>query len=368
MENLSKFVRVKKELTKEEFLRQVFISLSKDEKTPSNIMDAKFGEITEYNIEVLVCTCNVKVNYSGSVGYDREEEYWDKEKKWDKSGNAYYAPVKKTRTVTDWQPHQGTLEVEKTDCVINGSDDDEKLIRIFPEVINKCKDDSFVDDEERAVYQASLQKCISFCKLKAELSVNWPGDHKKDDRYNDSANVTSMECFIVPCYEIEFNYGGKTYRARGMAIGAPNEVHEAPESGANVESMETINRRRNMAIYIAEKPKKTCAIMRVLATITGIISFTCLFMYFFGVEGKSIITILFACCLIAATIILGTINSIKSKKIEKEVARINLRAKVEEKNLKNQKVEKLISVLKQRGLAPLSDSEKKGISNKDDYK
>ena len=83
MNNFSKVLMVKKELTKEEFLRCVLIGLSSDPKAPANIMDAEFGEVVEFNKEIMVCSCRVHVDYSGSVGYDRKEEYIEIEKKYD---------------------------------------------------------------------------------------------------------------------------------------------------------------------------------------------------------------------------------------------------------------------------------------------
>lgn len=61
----SKVFIMKKEVDEKDFLRSVMIGLSKDKKSPSNIMDAKFKKIREFNSEFLILATNVDVNYSG---------------------------------------------------------------------------------------------------------------------------------------------------------------------------------------------------------------------------------------------------------------------------------------------------------------
>ncbi len=52
------------------------------------------------------------VDYSGSVGYYRQETYVDHEERCDnQTGKRYMVPVEKTRTVTDWRPISGQKRI-----------------------------------------------------------------------------------------------------------------------------------------------------------------------------------------------------------------------------------------------------------------
>lgn len=113
----TKVFQVKKEVEEKDFLRHVLIGLSKDPKNPTNILDAKFGKVSEFYSEILVLSADVEVNYSGSCGYDKQEEYRTTERKYVQQGDRYTydgiekiadrnatvaVDVIKTRTVTDW--------------------------------------------------------------------------------------------------------------------------------------------------------------------------------------------------------------------------------------------------------------------------
>ena len=119
MPDFEQVYTVERELSKDQFMREVLVKLASHYDTPNDVCNASFGEITESIKEVIVCSAHVESDYSASIGYDRVEEYWDKEKKFDHNGGHYYVDVKKTRTVTDWHPHSGHIAGDATCAAFN---------------------------------------------------------------------------------------------------------------------------------------------------------------------------------------------------------------------------------------------------------
>lgn len=370
---------VKKEVDEKQFLRNVLIGLSKDEKSPSDIMKAKFGKVTEFNSEILLVSADIEVNYSGSCGYDRQEEYKASESKYVSEGEWYTCDgvqkratksgfvkvdVMKTRTVTDWTPHSGTIKTTKGEFVINGDNGDEKLLGLLPSAFEQAKDESVVEEGEAKVDASAYKNALAGCEGKAKLSVNWPGDHYRDARYNCKTDVKKLECYIVPCYMVEFVYNQKKYRASGLAFGKVNEIHEVPEVNGEVESIQTIEERRKSNVKEAEKPLKIKNLFVALSVIMGIV----------GLYG--LININLPNCGAEVCLPLGFITMAVSiliaiiihKKVKGAVAVVNANANEEKRKLRNLKVDNLIVALKTLNLPALSTQEINSISSSDDYK
>lgn len=366
MNSFEKIYKIKREYSKEDFLRNVLISLSRDTKSPSNVMDAKFSDVTEFDKEILVVGADVEVSYSGSVGFDRTEQYTEYVKKWDSKLGAYVTePVTKTRIVTDWRPHSGNLSTHKVDFVINEDDPDFGLSRLFPGAIRELKDENIIEGENAIVNSRALQIAVRGCETAADYEVRWPGDHFKDTYYNHKTNVTSLECYIVPCYEVKFTYGGKTYRSRGMAFGNPNEIHDTPEIGVNVESIETIQERGRRQIDDAKKPLKVRIACIVISVIAALLTFGFVSLLIYSQPISYIVGTIISSILLVASI-LGAI--IIKKKVEDKIWFIESSISTQKKNLINLKVDKLVAKLQALGLEELSSSEKNDISEKDDYR
>ena len=374
----SKVFTVKKEVNEQEFLRNVMIGLSKDEKSPANIMNAKFGKISEFVSEFLVLSADVEVNYSGSCGYDRQEQYQTTESKYVSEGECYtyqgvskratasgrvQVDVIKTKTVTDWRPHSGVINTNETVFVLNEEEDDE-LRRLFLPAIKAAKNENVVEEGTASVNSSAYKSALTTCKCLASGEVRWPGDHYKDTTYSYKTDEKSLECYLVPCYMVEFVYNGKKYRARGLAIGKVNEVHQIPASDGKVQSIEIIEKRRQKNVNEAEKPLKIRKLFTVLAVIMGIV----------GLYGW--ININTPNCGAEVCLPLGFISMaifiviaiVINVKVNQAVAAINAQANIEKKKLNNIKVENLIEALKRLNLPALSTSEKNGISSADDYK
>ena len=369
----SKVFTVKKEVTEQQFLRNVLISLSKDTESPANIMKAKFGKVVEMQAEFLVMSANVEVNYSGSCGYDRKEEYQTTESKYVREGEYYtckgvtkraayngsvQVDVIKTRTVTDWSSHSGTIQTDKAVALLNNDKADKQLEHLFPTAFKEAKDESVLEEGVADVNATAYKSAIKECERSATWDVNWPGDHQKNESYNCKSDVQSVMCYIVPCYTVEFEYNGKKYRARGLAIGKINEVHEVPAPDGKAETIEMIEKRRKRRVGEAEKPLKIKKMFVIIAVIMGIIGLYGLININNPNCGAEVCLPLgfsvMAICIIMAILI--------QKKVDRVVAGINAFANQEKKKLNDIKMNNLIEALKKLNLPALSSSEKNEIS------
>ena len=232
---------VEKEHSKEEFLRTLLIKLASHRDAPNDICNATFGEVKESVKEVILCDAHVESDYSASVGYDRQEEYWDKETKY-KDGRSYTVDVKKTRTVTDWKPHSGHMSGDAVCAAFNenparaGYNEHYRIV----EVITTIKNKTIVENSDVQVTVGGLETVKRNCAIRVESGIKYPGDHHKDERTYSDVTVKELECYILPYYEVEFTYDGKEYHASGFACGEPNAESELPPN--NVDIYGTVNK------------------------------------------------------------------------------------------------------------------------------
>ena len=251
--NFDTVFTIKKEHSKEDFLRKVLISLAGSTDSAIDVVHASFGEVKESYKEVLACTANVEVDYTASIGYDRIEEYYVKEQKRDSAtGRTYYEDVKKTRKVTDWHPHSGHQSGTPTKAVFNYSESSYNLLNIAIDSIRTAKKDSIIEDGEATVNLSSLETAKTNCRQDVIYSIKFPGDHHKDERYSSTEEVTDLVCYIVPFYEVSFTYKGKKYSARGFACGSSIKLLlEIPKSNVNVVALATNDTKKSRDIMKA---------------------------------------------------------------------------------------------------------------------
>lgn len=237
-----KVFSVKREISKDDFLRAVLVKLGSHADTPTDICNAKFGEVTETVKEAILCSAHVESDYSCSVGYDRQEEYWDKEKKVDYvNGNRYehMVDVKKVRTVTDWQPHSGHIGGDATCVAFNegddrfGIDEHERLAAVIEAIDVK----NIAEKGEATVSYGGLETVKRNCEYFVELEINYPGDHHRDECTNAVTDVKELSCYKLPYYQVEFEYNGEKYTAEGFACGLPNVEAELPPNNVNIQAI-----------------------------------------------------------------------------------------------------------------------------------
>lgn len=241
MESFQSVCTVNREVSKEEFLRALLLRLASYHDTPYDVCTAEFGEVQESRKEVIICSAHVETNYSASVGYDRKEEYWDKEKKY-KNGTAYYVDVKKVRTVTDWTPFSGHTAGDKKTAAFNeagesaAKQDHDRIAKILTSI----KDESIQEsDEQPEVSFAGLERAKSLAAEFVEHGIQFPGDHVRNSTATSTVSVKELTCYDFPYYEVEFTYKGKKYHAGGFACGSIEVDTEYPPN--NVDIKRTVN-------------------------------------------------------------------------------------------------------------------------------
>lgn len=365
--------KIKKEIDEKQFLRNVLIGLSKDPKSPSNILKAKFGKVCEYEAQILVLTADIQVSYSGSCGYDRQEQYQTTEQKYVRQGEEYICEgirrvatyngsqkvdVVKTRTVTDWSSHSGVINTTQVEHAFNDDNKDKRLLDLFPfAFMDQKSDNNIIEAVDVQMKASAYEYALDSCEKQACWEVKWPGDHHKDESYNCKMGKIEVACFIAPYYVVEFEYNGKKYRARGFAFGKVNEVHELPTSAGGVQSIDSIEKRRVANVAEAEKPYKVRKFFVFLSVIMAIVGLYGVINRNMPGTGASVCMPLGFISMAIGILIAIVINN----KVKKAVAEINFRAENEKRNLKNEKVNNLVTMLKNLNLPALSSVEKNSI-------
>lgn len=340
MATFDRVYTIKKEFSKEAFLRDVMVKLASNPDTPIDVVNASFDEVQESVREAILCSAHVETDYTASIGYDRIEEYWDKEKKTEYvNGQRYehYVDVKKTRTVTDWQPHSGHISGDATRVALNEDNswadlDDSKLVS----AIKGADENNIVEKGEATVNSSGLDRVKSECAWSIHWDIRYPGDHHKDEHYSDDISVSTIECFKLPFYSVQFTYKGKKYSASAFACGPINVTTEFPPDNVNI-------------VEVAEKDTKKYK----TASIISWISFGVLFAFSFGMLFAKIAWTWFLPLIALVTSILLHVNSDK-----KYACRLK---ELTEDNNKLKKKE-LEVALGKKGYTALSSEEKEAFS------
>lgn len=229
---------VKKEIKKEEFLRQLLINLGNHAESPVDVVNAEIGEVRESIKEVILCTAQVSGNCSASVGYDRKEPYIDYENYKEKVGDKYVTrqrAVTKYRTVTDWQLFNTVYSGEAT-CAVENTD--AYTARGDIELALKTTAKSSIEVAgEATVNPKGLARAIKACEISVEVrEVRFPGDRQKDKSFHSTSQVQTVSCFRLPFYEVTFTYEGKEYAASGFACGSLVVHNDVPKKNVDIEA------------------------------------------------------------------------------------------------------------------------------------
>lgn len=227
---------VKREISKEQFTRALLIKLAQSEDAPTDICTAKLGEIRESVNDVIFCEGHVETDFTASVGYTREEEYWDYEKRGDSM-----VRVKKKRKVTDWQPYSGHLNGDKkVVCFNRPSDDYDEALEESELALDALRTTSENNIEKKGVAEVSssgLSMAKKMCATAMELDIRYPGDVQKDKKASSSVTINELECYKAPYYDVRFTYGDRDYAASGFACGTPNVMTELPPNNVDAKAI-----------------------------------------------------------------------------------------------------------------------------------
>lgn len=238
---LNSLQRVCSTFTKEEFLRDLFIRLTKDKHTPTDILSSTFAEIEEHDAEYLAVNAEVDIQFSCRVGNDRKEEYWDKEK-YTENGVTKYRDVKKTRTVTDWSPYNGSNKSKELVAVRNTAESDslysangesEVFFSTIRALGSTAKGED-LDTAEITVNREAVKSAKELCMYKSYLKAAPKCDHRESENYWGNVEINRIDGLILPEYELEYTYGERKFNARSFGCGMLFTHYDAPDVSSKI--------------------------------------------------------------------------------------------------------------------------------------
>lgn len=272
---------IKNEITKDQFIRRLMIHLTAVAESSVEISKLSFGEVVENYKEVILCNAFVESNYTVSIGYERDEEYWDKEKNYISATRWEYVDVKRTRTVTDWQPHSGHVADEATSLAFNERSDlsGEDQQHLLKEVLSSINKNSIVAEGTAKISAIGLETAKSNCIAFVESEISLPGDDYKDFNSISTIDVKELFCYKLPYYEVDFVYDDQTFHASGFACNESQITTELPENNDDIAS-------------IAEEGVAKYGIFKSIAWGTFILLFSVSFVLCFVSEIAGLFTVL----------------------------------------------------------------------------
>ncbi len=234
---------IKKEFGETEFLRNTYLSLASDARTPENIMSSEFGAVKEGCENYLLVEGDACVQYSATIGYDRKEEY----KEYNKSTGKYDT---KTKTVTDWQAFSGSHSGHYVKAVKN---DEENATGSYGFIgaLTSAKPESIVDmgnvdfDIEApktpnpSAIELAKEMICDDCKYEAKKSL--PGDREKDFSASGTVDVQRIDSISAPIYRIDYTYQNKKIENSSFAFG--NYSREGETVDTSQKLMDTVNEK-----------------------------------------------------------------------------------------------------------------------------
>ena len=214
--NFNSVKTVKTHFTKDEFKRAVLIHLAKETNTPLDVINnIEFSDVMETTEEVATVEARVKTDYTASIGYHRKETYYED----DSDGNLYT----KSRTVTDWRPHNGHEESNQSSACFNAASDNQNEAKMNAqmEMIEYLNPDDFVEKGSATLFDATCKTLESQCVAQHEeyLRGRIPGDEYKDLNYYYYYIPQELNCIIFPKYRVNYTYNGNVYTAESYACG-----------------------------------------------------------------------------------------------------------------------------------------------------
>lgn len=230
------------DLKEEDFFRAVLVKLALNGDTDPEVAEVKFGEVKKSFCEVVYGELHLETDATASVGYDRQEQYQEKVRKYNSETRRYYdAYETKTRTVTDWQPFSthwsentmsaGLNSGDRRDTIFSSLTTSYALVRMVriakekPEleelqhVVGESKDSSY-----GGRHPVLTGAGVDDIKSGTHAFIDYPGDHVKDIRETTDKQLLYADCYILPIYEVTFEYRGATYRAVTYGFGSVGEL------------------------------------------------------------------------------------------------------------------------------------------------
>ena len=230
------FYELPKEIDEKTFYANALTQIALDKNSPVDVfISSKFEPVkTEYR-QYLFGKGTAEMTYTATVGYDRKEQYTTTTNKHLSEGDYYtYKGVSKRadrsgtftvdtikeRTVTDWQPFNGSHTGEYN--YVSANEDLEDCVNTY-DYKNLCIQSAIEYDASSSTSPAPLAPTSSAIEaLKSGIKSNasydceksLPGDRKKDFKSNGHVTLSLIESHVAPQYILKYNYLNVEYTSK----------------------------------------------------------------------------------------------------------------------------------------------------------
>lgn len=338
-------------VTEKDFRKNVYYFLT-IHPTPSDILNnIVFARVNKNDAKFLAIDAQYEGNYSASIGYDKKEQYMEKEKVYVPEINNYVEKnVVKERTIIDWHPVSGPVSLLQKSCVQLGIQGSDLLDEFSDELANDIDhlqaqgsvkpidSQNSKDINFRVPTTVEINKAISSGEYavysKTKSSLYGTGDHMKDFDCRLNHTIENQNFYVATEYSVEYVYKSNEEKNdfEGMlwGLGYKNKIIGLYP-----------NATKDITEEIKEQTKGSGIISIILSALTillCILSFVLL---------RRRICMIFIGVMLAIT----TISFIFYRKDYKNTKKqINT-------ELIDTKKEKLISILQEEGLPELTEAE-----------
>ncbi len=220
---------VENEFSKELFARKSYVELYSAVDAPESVDTIQFSDPVVETAELIRQSTYYNIDYTVEIGYDHEEQYVDEEKYYDTDLKKYLTKqVIKNRTVTAWQPYQGSAENLRGVAVghfstgdsINIGDQDEKVSEQYghyafdvAQVLKNMEEREATDEETKKMTTPTEKHYREMAYTSASDSsfygmVHLPGDRQRGFKAKWDA-VNMFACvYAVDRYKLAFDFEG----------------------------------------------------------------------------------------------------------------------------------------------------------------
>ena len=212
-----KIYTVKKEITKDEFLRDLICTLARLDDAPADVLECEFGEVQEFESEVIIGRARVIGDVTATIGN------------------------RNTFGEIRWEPSLKHYDEEKeikiyNKPLISANGKIDRTDYFSPALyLDKVDPKNIVEEGTGVLSQSALENAAP--KI-AESVISMPyADYVKDTNIDvKDVSFSSLILYRLPMYSVEFTYKGQTYNSIGVAYGRGYaRVDEYPRSTEKID-------------------------------------------------------------------------------------------------------------------------------------
>ena len=252
--------------TKEDFVRKAYVKLYSAVDFPAN-NDVQFSDVCENTVQIAKQLSYFDIDYTAEIGYNREEQYADKESYYNKElGKTMTRTVIKNRTVTDWQPYSGkAVDKSGTAAKIISVGNETDLGDLNEEQSSKYFDYSFdlfdaisedgetevIDSEGEGfaeISDKSRSALIGNCYKEAEFATEHelPGDTHRNFRTNRTIKYEIPFLYSVVARKLAFYIDGEPHFVKQLSTEKEPRIYC---SYKNVNSAENVTKNEMQQVF-----------------------------------------------------------------------------------------------------------------------